>query len=349
MPRSARKVPRFYLSQPKRKRGDSTFYINWFDGRPRRVSTATTDEVEANRQLAGIITEWNTQKRAPENFLLSHAIEHYLDARGDKISDQKKAKTRCERFIREFGDVPVSQLTVQHSRAYARKREKEGLKPASINRELSVLRAVLNLARKEGLCKDIPHIEMLPKPPPRDRWLSEEEIKRLLGACKSHHVRVFVMIALHTAARHGAIIDLLWSQVDLENRRIDFNPPGRAQNTKRRAVVPINEPLHRILSEARELASTPYVIEYNGKHVTTVNLQKQRDRAGLESFSPHVLRHTAATHMAKRGVPMELIAQMLGHTDLNMTMNTYAKYHPDFLKQAADALADLDKTCAGAN
>lgn len=60
--------------------------------------------------------------------------------------------------------------------------------------------------------------------------------------------------------------------------------------------------------------------------------------AGLEGVSPHVLRHTAAVHMAEAGISMDEIAQYLGHSDTRITASTYARYSPEHLRKAAKAL-----------
>jgi integrase len=61
-------------------------------------------------------------------------------------------------------------------------------------------------------------------------------------------------------------------------------------------------------------------------------------RAGLPHVSPHMLRHSAAVHMAEAGIPMSEIAQMLGHANSRITESTYARYSPTYLRKAASAL-----------
>ena len=141
------------------------------------------------------------------------------------------------------------------------------------------------------------------------------------------------------------MLDLTWDRVDLESRRIDFNTAEKGQGNKRRAIVPINETAFKALTMAYELATTHHVIEWAGNPCTTMNkaFNKTRDEAGLgKDVTPHILRHTAATHMAKAGVDMFHIAGMLGHNNIATTAKVYARHHPDFLKNAASALDDFD-------
>jgi integrase len=94
------------------------------------------------------------------------------------------------------------------------------------------------------------------------------------------------------------------------------------------------------LLEARQGALTDYVVEWAGRPVKSVKrgLRVAAQRAGLEHISPHDLRHSAAVHMAEDGVGMDEIAQMLGHSNVNVTRNVYARFSPDYLRNAAAAL-----------
>jgi integrase len=104
--------------------------------------------------------------------------------------------------------------------------------------------------------------------------------------------------------------------------------------------VPINDTLLAYLHEARNVRLTDYVIEWNGYGVRSIKpaFQKACNRAGLDDVTPHVLRHTAASHMAMAGVSMQQIARMLGHTDSRITERVYAHHSPDYLRGAADKL-----------
>jgi integrase len=143
---------------------------------------------------------------------------------------------------------------------------------------------------------------------------------------------------LATGARMSAILDLTWDRVDLKRATADFNPAGRHQTSKRRTVVPLGQALDS-LKEAAEGALTDHVIEYAGQPVKSVKkaMAAAARRTGIP-VSPHVLRHTAAVWMAEADVPMQKIAQFLGHTSTRVTETTYARYSPSFLKDASDAL-----------
>jgi integrase len=219
-------------------------------------------------------------------------------------------------------------------------RRKKLVRPGTIIRELVTLRASLKWAVKDKWISadELPFIEVPSSPPPRDRWLTRQEAEQLLESAQARHVKTFLAIALYTAGRAGAILDLTWDRVDLKTGLIDL---GNATGGNGRSVVPVAEPLFPYLREAREAATCPFVIEHGGNGVASVKTgtRAAARRAGLIGVTPHVLRHTAATWMVQRGIPIEQVARVLGHKDPRVTWRTYAKHSPDYLRDAIAALS----------
>ena len=69
----------------------------------------------------------------------------------------------------------------------------------------------------------------------KDRWIVQAEARRLIEACIEPHLRLFVQLALFTAARSGAVFELTWEQVDFDRKLIDY---GEGHGNKRRADCP---------------------------------------------------------------------------------------------------------------
>ena len=238
---------------------------------------------------------------------------------------------------KHLGSRPARGVGAEQTREYTAARLAEGVSEGTIRTELSALRAALRWA----LAADAPKIVLPPASAPRERWLTPAEVGRVLAACSRAHVKLFVLTALHTAARSGAILSLTWDRVDLENRLIDFRDPGRAATRKRRARTPINDALLPALVAARTAAQTGHVIEFSGSPVGSVKhaIRDTAARAGVPGVTPHVFRHTAATWMAQRGVSLWDIAGMLGHSDTKMVADTYGHHSPEHLRDAAAALS----------
>lgn len=239
-----------------------------------------------------------------------------------------------------FGALRPGDITVKIVRAYVAKRAAAGRQNGTIVTELNHLRIVLSWAKKSGLIADVPAIEMPSRPPPKDRHLSREEAARLLAASETPHLRLFIILAISTAGRAGALFDLTWDRVDFERGLIYLGARHALRPQKGRAIVPMSQQARAALSEARQGAMTEYVLEWGGTRIASVRtaLAKAADRAGIAGVSPHVLRHTAACWMAEDGIPMEEIARVLGHSDSRITAQVYARYSPEYLRGATRSL-----------
>jgi len=260
------------------------------------------------------------------------ALTHYLAK--TKAIGKEIMEYHARHVSAALGTVPAEAVDQDAVTRYLAGRKAA---PGTVRKELGILRAALVFCARQRLIGTAPHISLPTAPPPRDRRLNRDEFDRLLAACKAHHVRLFVLMGWHTAARAGAILGLRWSDVDLKGRKIHYTAAGRQ---KRRATVPINDTLLPALQEAQQAALTPFVIEYGGKPVASIKkaFATACDRAGLVDVSPHVLRHSAACAMCEAGVPLEAVAQFLGHSSPSVTFRIYARYSPAWLAGAAKAL-----------
>lgn len=306
--------------------------------RPRRISIGHKDRASAEASLAAYLADLD-KPRFP-NVSVSAILAAYLaDRETAGIPGLARLAFAHKPLGRHFGDRPPAAVTEAECRAYARRRKREGAGPGTARTELEALRAALRWAHKKGAIGTVPPVVLPQRPPARERWLTREEADRLLAACNDHHLRVFVHLALRTAARAGAILALTWDRVDLEGRRINYEEPGRGRTRKGRARVPINDTLLAVLREARAARTGEHVIEWGGGRVRSVKraFRSAVRKAGLEKVTPHVLRHTAATWMAQAGVPLWEIAGYLGHSDARMVAETYG-HHPDYMGRAAAAL-----------
>jgi hypothetical protein len=309
-------------------------------GARRRVSTGCADRTEAEAVLAAYLKE----KDRPQLPVVSITVilSRYLGDRRERaipgLARLGYARMPLERLI---GAKPPEAITEAECRRYAATRRKEGVTDSTVRTELQALRAALRWAATPERCliAAAPKIEMPQKPEARLRWLTREEAARLLEGCKAPHIRLFVTIALHTAARSGAILALTSDRVDLQQRRIDFREPGRASTKKRRVQAPVNDTLHAALTEAKAACTTEHVIEWAGGPVARVKhaFADAAKRASLAGVTPHVLRHTAVTWMLQAGVDPWQAAGLAGMT-LEMVQSVYGHHHPDHMKAAARAL-----------
>lgn len=305
------------------------WYATWLeDGQTRRRALRAKDRNAAEHALADfkavLAGPIETVRGIVEAFIADRAGRQYLD----------RTLFCWKRLEPHFGDLRSKDITRQKCRVYIAARRGSGAADGTIIKELATLKAALRWHDRNTPAV----IEMPPAPPPRDRYLTREEYRALRDAAKwIPHCELFVVLAYSTAGRAGAILELTWDRVDFDRGIIHL---GEAVGVKGRASVPMTDSAREALQRARKAALTDYVIEYGGKPVRKIRATflAAAKRAGLDGISPHVLRHTAAIHMAEAGIPLTEIAQYLGHRNLSVTYRTYARYSPDYLRKAANVL-----------
>lgn len=317
--------------------------------KPVRRSLGTPDRALADTRFAAFLHDERRQER-PRSLTVGSIIDAYIES----LHPGSHARTRQEMTRRALRKVSApnllatrpEHLTRDMCRDYAAARFRAGKKPGTVIADLGLVRTALNWAVKEGWLPAAPYVELPEKPEARDRWLTPEEAAKLIEAAGAPHVRLFIVLALHTAARAAALLDLTWAQVN--DRFIDLNPPGRVRTTKGRAVVPMNPVLAAELEAARTIATTDYVIEWAGRPVQAIKkgFERATERAALLDVTPHTLRHTAATWMVQAGVPIPKVAAYLGHSDSRTTERVYGHHAPDFLRDASSAIVERLRVCA---
>ncbi len=324
-----------------RPAANGMFYIHWSENRRSKRQSTGEREVAA---ASAFLDEWlrlahtNTSPQALTCRDLWEA--KYGGPKGSARS--RYVWANMEDF---FGDLRPAEATQERMDAYVAAREagKIGHKPAApstIRLELSMLRASWNHAvtKRRIATTDLPVLDPLPDAsPPRDRWLKDAEVERLFKAAEGRwRVELFLWLALETAARRTAILELKWEQVDWETGVIHYLPAGQVQTKKRRASVPISAALRPVLLRAYEARTTSYVLRTSTSIRDSLILVAKE--AGVAGVTPHVLRHTAATRMARAGVPLWLIAKVLGNT-VEQVENIYAKHSPEMLVSAVEAIS----------
>jgi integrase len=300
-------------------------------GKTERFSLRTADLREARRRLTDYLAK-------PSGETVGELVASYLADKDKTAIRSVDLRGSWKQAEATFAHLRPDQITRDLCRSYRDARYAAGRKPNTVRKELEVVRAALNFHKRgEKAVFELPS-----PPPPKDRYLSRDEARALLKACRRFpHVRAFIALSLATAARQSALLELTWDRVDLDRRRITLAlGDSEDEARKRRATVPMNRRAYLYLRVLRQAATCPHVIEWGGHRVLSIKkgFAGACERAGIEGVTPHVLRHTAASWMAERGVDMFRISRFLGHSDTKVTERRYAKLHPSFLQDAAEAL-----------
>ena len=212
----------------------------------------------------------------------------------------------------------------------------EKVKNSTINRELEVVRHILNLAKNEWIEIDsVSMIRMLKESTPRVRLLTIEESKRLLGQLPDH-LRPAVQYALAIGCRKGEILNLEWRRVDL-HRKVAWLEAGTTRNDDARGI-PLNGDAVQALRKVRK-DNFYYVFTYRGNKMNTIGkaYKNALKRANIKDFTFHDLRHTWASWHVMAGTPLYELMTLGGWKTIDCVQR-YAHLAPEHLAKAASRI-----------
>jgi len=202
------------------------------------------------------------------------------------------------------------------------------VKPATVRRELVVLRHVFEVARSEWnipLHSNPVHALKLPKDSrPRNRRLEADEAGKLLDAIGKRtawYLRPLLLLAIETGMRCGELLSVRWRDVDLRSRTIRLL---RTKNGEPR-VVPLSPLASTLLSSLSKSDDRVFPVSPNAVRLAWERL---RARAGIEDLRLHDLRHEAVSRFFELGLTTPEVALISGHRDPRM-LHRYTHLRPE--------------------
>jgi len=237
-----------------------------------------------------------------------------------------------------FKSKRLSEITPEQVARYIAERRAR-VSASTVNRELSCLKCILNRAVEWGRLDTNPvRVKKLKEPEPKDRILTDEEIKRLLQAA-APHLRQVLMVLLGTAMRKNEALLLKWKDVDF---RKGFIYVGAADSKSGRSrKIPMSSLVNEVLLSLRQGSKGEWVFSKPG---TKTNLKSIRRsfatacrEAGISGATLHSLRHSAASKMVESGIDLVTVKEILGHATIQMTMR-YAHPTPENMRRAVETL-----------
>lgn len=282
-------------------------------------------------------------------------LARYGEEHAPTVADPARIGYAIEALLPFWSALPVSAVTGETCRRYARSRVKLGrdgevvpVGAGTVRRELGALQAAINHCVREGYLIGAPKVTLPPKPAPRERWLTRQEAARLLRAAwrnpHSRHLARFILVGLYTGTRKTAILRLRWAAntvggwVDLERGQL-YRAPQGARATKKRQP-PAKLP-RRLLAHLRrwERSGARFVVSDRGQGVGDIKTAWRTAcaAAGLEGITPHVLRHSAITWAMQRGAKKWDAAGFFG-VSLETLERVYGHHHEDHQQSAVEAM-----------
>ncbi len=272
-----------------------------------------------------------------------------------------------------LGHIQLRKLTPQHIQSFYAKMLKEGLKASTIKGMHSILRSALdNAVRWNLVSRNVCNLVTKPRTVKHKiHPLIEDQARNLLEAVKGDVLEGIITVTLVTGLRRGEVLGLKWEDIDLINKYLYVR---RSVGRAGKYGIVVSEP--KTISGLRVIKLPDIVIDVVGRHRVRQDEVKAKlgtawqdsgyvfcngigefldesqlqvmykrllKRAMLPNIRFHDLRHSAATIMISMGVNPKVVQEILGHSTISMTMDTYAHVLPSMQQDATQKLNDMYK------
>jgi integrase len=321
-----------------------------YQGQQVRKSTGTPDKRLAEAILGKlkvqIIEGKYFDKPREDTKTFADLMDRYLTEHASRRAHYRRYVNMVTNLKSFFGNPKLGTVTPKTIVAFKNKRYADGVTPATINRELAVLKKAFNLACREwewATDNPVCRVSMEREDNTRDRWLTEEEEARLLATAVPW-VRDLILFATNTGMRRGEILGLTWAGVDFTRRTVTVL---RSKNGERR-TIPMNQTVLDVLAEKHEQTDisnrSGINLVFSSEAATPLDGSNLRrgfncalKTARIEDFHFHDLRHTFATRLVQAGVDLYKVQRLLEHKSPNMTQR-YAHHYPESLRDGVEIL-----------
>ena len=322
------------------RRTDSRFW--WIsatlpNGKRIRQSAGTECREDAEALLAKLILDAYKELHfgiKPQR-TWQEAVVRFLEVKSH-LRDVKNYRGICRQLHAYLGEMMLDQINGDIIWHIVQSEMKRGIKVATVNRHLAVMRAILRMARDEWQwINTMPKIRLLSGEVERDRWLTHEEADCLLAVCPPH-VAALARFALATGCRASEITGLEWNRVNLIRHTAWLN---HTKNGTPRGV-PLNHDAVTVLEE--QIGKHPqFCFTYQGKpirwEVSNTAWRNAVEKAGLIDLRFHDLRHTWASWHRQAGTSCDELKELGGWKSRSM-VDRYAKYATEHLAVAASRI-----------
>jgi integrase len=327
-----------------RRKDREGYFLSWVDAqggrRKRKAKGLTLGEARADLEVEHVrvrkARELGFTPAGKDSF--AEIATRYLSHQKVRLTPKEYERQQLivENHLKPFFTGKVAEIRRADIQRYVTERSGE-VKPATVRKELNVLKHLLNLAVEwEVIIMSPGQGVKSPKVPPgRVRYLQPTELRALMGT-SPEWLRPITALAVSTGMRRGEILELRWLDVDFPNRRILLpqtkNGEGRVVYLNKSAALalqscdldPDTKPTDRLFSG------------FNPAQVS-VAFERACRKAGIADFHFHDLRHTAASWLRMAGADIHTVALILGHKDLRMAAR-YQHLSPGFMAEAVGRL-----------
>jgi integrase len=355
--------------------GVMTYYMEYKRGKRVKIGRADAMTPFQAREIAKSVLVEVYQGEDPADKKREIHVHSYLQFLDDiykpwllsNLRTGEKTYDRLKNSFSEFHTLKLNDINPMAVEKWRARRQKDGLKATSINRELADLRACLNRAVQWGILE----VELLTKVKPcrvdsnpsprylkpdeeaRLRQALDEREKKLLDGRESHnkwraqrkytlysslsqldfadHLKPAVLLSINTGLRRGELFGLKWTDIDFNQRSLTVTGDNAKSGKTRH--IPLNDEAFNVLRKWKSQQGLKSVYVFTGNngrpfHDVRTSWDKVLTSADINNFRWHDLRHTFASKLVMAGVDLNTVRELLGHTDYKMTLK-YAHLAPE--------------------
>ncbi|WP_165176884.1 site-specific integrase [Desulfovibrio sp. ZJ369] len=261
----------------------------------------------------------------------------------------RQARYHAGQIIYAFGHRLASQISRQDMLNFSEAQQLRGIAQITVNRRVSILRAALNWAVRNGLLPANP-LHDLRLPRARAQRIAPPTAKeaRAILEVAAPHVQRVVILGLCAGPRIGPseLFRLEWRDVDLGTAMLRM-PSARKNHLEDGRDIPIRSDLLRILQawQRHDAAlGIRHVISWGGRPVRSIcrAWHTALERANIKRrIRPYDLRHAFATYALAGSADIGSVASLMGHVDASMILNTYQHVQDNQKRAAVEAAPDI--------
>jgi integrase len=329
------------------KHGPSWWIGYYVDGRlfrerigPIGLVTKGQAEQALKARLGEVVQGRFNLEKLKKTIPLSKLVEKYLQWIKENQKGFERESGITEFFLIFIGDRGINEIASWNIDQYKSERRKDGVKPATINRELTVLRSMFNRAIEWGDMTANP-VNGVKKAKPlkadeyerESKYVPNEVFAQIVKAA-SPQLSAFITIARHTGMRLGEILKLVRNDVDDEKEQIYVRD---TKNFSQRAV-PVNAVARKALPTLPQERERFFI--YKNRHAVESAWRHALEKARISGFRIHDLRHSFITDMVTKGVDITTVMEITGHRDIRM-LKRYSHPTQEHNKQAVKLLETI--------
>lgn len=352
-------------------------HLGYDGGRRRRKSFYGKSRAEvAKRLTAALRAHEQGLPLAPERLTVGVFLQRWL-TQSAQPSLRPRTFQSYEMIVERhllpaFGRIQLSRITPDAVQAYINRKLADGLDPYTVRNHHALLRRALNQAVRWGFVpRNVASLVTPPRAPREEvRPFSTAEARTFLDAIRGDRLAALYAVALGLGLRQGEVLGLTWSDLDLDagtltvrrtlqryDRAYHLDEPKTLKSSRKLALpAPLVEALraHRARQLEERLRAGPlwsgdgwnlvFTTEMGNPvsgAVVTHRFQAMLQKANLPRQRFHDLRHAAASFMLAQGVPLRVVMEVLGHSEIAVTANTYSHVMPELQREATERVGRL--------